>query len=194
MEVKKANRKKSLLLLTLIAMAMTVGGVAAATYAVTAGKASAFKDVGDIFSATAATLTVTGGEENGNGAAGRFMMSRGFGLRAEGLGNATGYACGPRMGLGRFIEVSEEFKTNVVNIAEKDTDVQKLLSDGYTDGDVRPLIKSQVDGNGDVITKATGAILTLQKDTTGRAKVWVDLTEGKVVRLVISTRTVIEKR
>ena len=191
--MKKANRKKSLFLLSLVAMALTLGGVGAATYAVTVGKAYVLKDVGGVFSAAAATLTVTGREQTGNGPVGRFMMSGGFARRAGGLGNATGYACGQRMGLGRFVEVSEEFKTKVVNTAKNDTDVQKLLNDGYAVGVVRPLINSRIDANGYVVTKATGAILTLQKYTTGRAQVWVDLTKGKVVRLVISTRTVIEK-
>jgi len=33
----------------------------------------------------------------------------------------------------------------------------------------------------------------LQKDTSGRASVFVNLEEGKVTRIVILTRTVIEK-
>lgn len=91
------------------------------------------------------------------------------------------------------IEVSEEFKENVVNIAKNDTDVQNLLNEGYNITRIKPLIKSVVDGDGTVVTKATGATLMLEKDTTGYAYVWIDLGQGKVTRMEILTRTVIEK-
>ena len=38
-----------------------------------------------------------------------------------------GFGWGPRV----FINVSQEFKDNVINIAKSDPDVQKLLADGY---------------------------------------------------------------
>ena len=91
------------------------------------------------------------------------------------------------------IQVSEEFKQNVISIAENDTDVQSLLAQGYSSTSVRPLISSVVDGEGVVTTKATSAILVLQKDTTGSASVLVDLEQGKVTKIVILTRTVIDK-
>ena len=91
------------------------------------------------------------------------------------------------------IQVSEEFKQNVVNIAENDTDVQNLLAQGYNSTSVRPLISSVVEGKGVVTTKATSAILVLQKDTTGSASVLVDLEQGRVTKIVILTRTVIDK-
>jgi len=94
--------------------------------------------------------------------------------------------CGP-------IEVSEEFKENVINIAKKDSDVQSLLNQGYNVTAVKPIIKTVVEGDGTVVTKATSAILILQKNTTGLAIVWVDLEQGKVTRIEILTRTVIEK-
>jgi hypothetical protein len=91
------------------------------------------------------------------------------------------------------IEVSEEFKENVINIAKSDTDVQNLLNQGYNITGVRPIIKTIVEGNGTVITKATSAILMLQKDTTGRAVVTVDVENAKVTEIVILTETVIQK-
>jgi hypothetical protein len=100
-----------------------------------------------------------------------------------------GRGCGP----GGFVTVSQEFKDNVINIAKNDSDVQNLLTGGYNITDVRPIISSTVQGNGTVVTKATSAILMLEKDTTGRAEVWVDLEQAKVTRIVILTRTVIEK-
>ncbi|MGB9960127.1 MAG: hypothetical protein ACPLKQ_06380 [Candidatus Bathyarchaeales archaeon] len=92
-----------------------------------------------------------------------------------------------------FIEVSDEFKENVINIAKKDADVQNLLSEGYNITEVRPIIKTVVEGDGTVVSKATSAILMLEKGTTGYACVWVDLEQGKVVQIEILTRTVIEK-
>ncbi len=98
---------------------------------------------------------------------------------------------GPR-GFG-FIEVSEEFEQNVINIAKNDTDVQTLLDEGYNITAVRPIIKTVVEADGTVATKATSAIVVLEKDTTGCASVWVDIEQAKVTEIVILTRTVIEK-
>jgi len=92
-----------------------------------------------------------------------------------------------------FVEVSDEFKENVVNIAENDADVQNLINEGYNITSVKPLIKSIVERDGTVVTKATSAILILEKDTTGRALVWVDLEQEKATRIEILTITVIEK-
>ncbi len=92
-----------------------------------------------------------------------------------------------------FIEVSEEFEENVINIAKNDSDVQNLLADGYNITGVRPIIKAIVEANGDVLMKATSAIVILRKDTTGSASVWVNVEEGKVTRIETLTRTVIEK-
>jgi hypothetical protein len=100
-----------------------------------------------------------------------------------------------RHGFGGFgpIEVSEEFKQTVTNIAENDTDVQNLITDGYNVTSVRPIIKTVVDAEGNVVTKATSAVLILQKDTTGYASVMVDIEQAKVTQIVILTRTVINK-
>ena len=92
-----------------------------------------------------------------------------------------------------FVEVSAEYNQTVINIAESDSDVQNLLAEGYSISAVRPIIKSVVQADGTVVTKATSAIVILTKDTTGTASVWVDVTAGKVTKIVILTRTVIEK-
>lgn len=91
------------------------------------------------------------------------------------------------------IEVSEEFKQNVTTIAENDSDVQNLITDGYNATAIRPIIKTVIDAEGNVVTKATSAILILQKDTTGYASVTVNVEEAKVTQIVILTRTVIDK-
>jgi hypothetical protein len=98
-------------------------------------------------------------------------------------------------GFGGFgpVEVSEEFEQTVTNIAENDTDVQDLINDSYNVTSVHPIIKTVIDAEGNVVTKATNAILTLQKDTTGHATVMVDIDEAKVTQITILTRTVIDK-
>jgi hypothetical protein len=94
---------------------------------------------------------------------------------------------------GGSITVSQEYKDNVINIAQNDLDVQDLIADGYNITDVRPIISTVVEGDGTVTMKATTAVVMLEKDTTGRAFVTVNVEEGKVTQIVILTRTVIEK-
>ncbi len=106
-----------------------------------------------------------------------------------------GWPCGGmrERGYKGFIEVSDEFKENVINIAKKDMDVQNLLNEGYNIIGVRPIIGTVVEGDGTVVSKATSAVLMLEKDTTGSAYIWVDLEQGKVMQIEILTRTIIEK-
>jgi hypothetical protein len=120
-------------------------------------------------------------------------FSMGFGRPEFGGGPGPGLRGGHGFGGFGPVEVSAEFVQNVTNIAKSDADVQKLLADGYNITLLRPVIKSVVDANGYVTARATSAIVMLQKDTSGRASVFVNLEEGKVTRIVILTRTVIEK-
>jgi hypothetical protein len=109
--------------------------------------------------------------------------------------DCVGFGVHGRHGFGGFgsIEVSDEFKQTVTSIAENDTDVQNLLNDGYNVTSVRPILKTVIDAEGNVVTKATSAVLILQKDTTGYASVTVNIEEAKVTHIVILTRTVIDK-
>jgi len=104
----------------------------------------------------------------------------GFGHRGFGWGGGS-------------ITVSQEYKDNVISIAENDSDVQNLLADGYNVTDIRPIISTVIEADGTVTMKATTAIVMLSKNTTGRAFVTVNVEEGKVTQIVILTRTVIEK-
>ena len=106
-----------------------------------------------------------------------------------------GWPCGGmrERGYRGFIEVSDEFKENVISIAKNDTDVQNLLNEGYNIIGVRPIIRTVVEGDGTVFSKATSAVLMLEKDTTGRAYIWVDLEQGKVMQIEILAMTIIEK-
>jgi hypothetical protein len=59
-----------------------------------------------------------------------------------------------------------------------------------------PIIKTVIDADGTLVTKATIAVVMLQKDTesaAGVASVLVDLENSKVTQIVILTRTVIDK-
>jgi len=100
-----------------------------------------------------------------------------------------------RHGFGSFghIQVSEEFEQNIINIAKSDTDVQNLLTEGYNVTAVKPIIKTIIDAEGNVVNKATDAILLLENDPNGRAFVIVDIEDAKVTEIVISPITVIEK-
>jgi hypothetical protein len=107
---------------------------------------------------------------------------------------------GGRHGFGRGfgwggmpVTVSQEYKDNVISIAQNDSDVQNLLADGYNITDVRPIISAVVEADGTVTMRATTAIVTLTQNSTGKAHVTVDLEQAKVTEIVILTRTVIEK-
>jgi hypothetical protein len=135
------------------------------------------------------TVTTT---SSGNSTELPFWNGSGMGFGGPGGGGGRGH--GPE-GFGGFapLEVSAEFKQTVTDIANNDTDVQNLLAEGYNVTSVRPIIKNVVDAEGLVTTKATSAILTLEKDTSGFASVNVDLEQAKVTQIVIMTRTVIDK-
>jgi len=162
-EVTRVDRGKALILLSAVALIAIASNVVLTAYA------------GD------------DGEEDSNGFAGWFNGRMGLRM-CEGAG---GWRCG--RGPYGFIEVSEEYEQDVITIAESDQDVQDLLSDGYSVAGVRLIITTKVEAGGKVVTEATNAIVILEKDTTGRASVWVDLEEGKVTKIAVLTRTVIEK-
>jgi hypothetical protein len=115
------------------------------------------------------------------------------GPRGMGMGREFGGFGGPE-GSGGFgsIQVSSDFTQNVTNIAKSDSDVQNLLNQGYNITSVRPVISTVVDGNGNVVTKASTADVILQS-TTGRAFVVVDLDQAKVTKIVTLTVTEIDK-
>jgi len=163
------DRKTALILLTAAAVAAVMSGIILNAYSA-ANACSAVNE-----------------EKNWNGFTGW--------INGRMMAGTQGWSHGWMRGRGcyGFVEVSEEFKENVINIARNDTDVQALLDEGYNITGVRPIIKTIVEGDGNVVTKATSAVVMLEKDTTGHASAWVDLEQGKVTKIVILTRTVIEK-
>ncbi len=112
--------------------------------------------------------------------------------------NNTRPCLGPRRfggghgGLGT-ITVSEEYKENVLNITESDTDVQALLAEGYNITGVRPIISTTIQADGTVTMKATTAVVSLQKNTTGWALARIDVEQAKVTKIQIFTMTTIDK-
>ncbi|MEM3578357.1 MAG: hypothetical protein QXX51_07950 [Candidatus Bathyarchaeia archaeon] len=171
MEVLKIDKRKALILLSIVVAVAIISGIVLNAYS------------------TANAQATVNSEQGWNFGAGWFIGNMSMGMRGMPYGGMRGRGC---FGYGS-VEVSEEFKQNVINIAKNDTDVQNLLNEGYNITAVKPIIKTIVEGDGTVITKATSAILILEKDTTGRAFVWVNLEQAKVTRIEILTRTVIEK-
>jgi len=135
-----------------------------------------------------ATFNGTTADDNSS-----FCFGHGFG--GHNRGGMDGFFAGPprRCGRSEPITVSQEYKDNIINITESDTDVQKLLAEGYNVTGVRPLINTTVEADGTVTMKATNAVVTLTQNTTGRAIVWVNVEQAKVTRIEILTMTVIEK-
>jgi len=119
----------------------------------------------------------------------------GFGFGGHHGGGREEFLAGPPGGCGRGepITISQEYKDNVINITESDTDVQNLLAEGYNVTGVRPIITTTIEADGTVATKATNAIVILTQNTTGRAVVWVNVEQAKVTRIEILTLTVIDK-
>jgi hypothetical protein len=159
------ERKIKILMISTVVVLAALSGIAVMAYA-----NGVTNDMG-----TAANVTCNC---DGQYYAGRHTF---FARQAFGYGHAGAVA------------VSQEFRDDVVNITESDPDVQKLLADGYNITGVRPIVNATVEADGTVTMKATSAIVVLRQNTTGRASVWVNLEEGKVMRIVILTRTVIEK-
>ena len=89
-------------------------------------------------------------------------------------------------------QMSEEYTANVTNVAENDIDVAALISQGYNMTAVHPQFSLVIDGNGNVVTKASTANLTLA-GINGRAIVVVDLDQAKVTKIVNFSVTEIDK-
>jgi hypothetical protein len=176
--IELERRTKALIVSAVLALAI-LSGIAAMAYA-NAG-------AGDT-NALMATFNGVTGNDNSS-----FCFGYGFGGHHR--GGMEGFFGGPQgdCGRGGSITVSQEYKDNVINITESDTDVQKLLAEGYNITGVRPLINATVEADGTVTMKATNAIVTLVQNTTGRAIVWVNVEQAKVTRIEILTMTVIDK-
>ncbi len=183
----KIDRKtKGLALLSLVAIAAIATGLLVATQA---SNGSVANDLESSYNTQLAVVTSTASDTTGWADSIPCWGEGPMHLGRCGRGFSGGF------GMGGFgpIEVSDEYKTAVTAIAENDTDVQALLADGYNVTRVMPIVKTVIDAEGNIATKATNATVILAKDTTGIAFVSVDLSQSKVTQIVTYTKTVIEK-
>jgi hypothetical protein len=90
-------------------------------------------------------------------------------------------------------ELSTEFKQTIDDILASDSDVQNLINQGYNVTSIRPQVKNIISADGTVTAKATTALVTLENGTSGYATVNVNIGSAKVDKIVIITRTVIDK-
>jgi hypothetical protein len=133
------------------------------------------------------TNSVTQDTTNAQYAANMQMMEQGFGGRGHGARMES-------VGNGMYgIEVSSEYTANVNSILGNDTDVASLIQQGYNVKSINPIVKSIIEGDGTIATKANTAIVTMQNGTSGYATVNVDVTNAKVTQITLITRTVIDK-
>jgi hypothetical protein len=176
--VSKLERKTKILTVSVVLALAILSGMGLMAYAYRGA------------SGTDVLMAYGDGTTNSARAEGNFTLSFG-----DNCGGMRGFGGRPGRGGGRgeFITVSQEFKDNVLNITESDSDVQNLLAQGYNVTDVMPIISTTVEGNGTVTMKATTAVVTLFQNTAGRAIVWVDLEQAKVTRIEILSITVIDK-
>jgi hypothetical protein len=91
------------------------------------------------------------------------------------------------------IEISTEYTENVNDILEADPDMQTLLEEGYNVTSIEPEIKTVIESDGTISTKAATARVILQNNLSGYAIANVDVSQAKVTQIIIYTRTVIDK-
>ena len=181
------TKTKALALLSVVLVALVAGSIIFTLQSVKADTTS------PVATDSETTLSAINATDNGpigfNGFGGGQMMmgmEPRFGMGHRGMDRGFG-------GFGsEAIQLSSDFTANVTNIAKNDSDVQNLLNQGYNITSIRPKISTTIDGNGNVVTKASTADLTLI-GTNGRALVVVDLSQAKVTKIVTLTMTEIDK-
>jgi hypothetical protein len=184
-ERRMDGKSKGLILLSVIVVAAVLSGILLTTQAYNSQVTTADNEQAASQTNLATVNTQATGDENYN------VIPQ---WNCMGIGPGRQGGRGP-FGMGQYggIEVSTEFQDTAVTIAKADSDVQQLLNNGYNVTRVMPTIKTILDADGNVVTKATNATLLLEKDTSGRALVSVDLQQSKVTKIVTLTKTVIEK-
>ncbi|MEM1526338.1 MAG: hypothetical protein QW775_04805 [Ignisphaera sp.] len=85
---------------------------------------------------------------------------------------------------GIIVEVSEEFKQKVIEILELDSNTSSLLVNGYNITRIEPIIRFVIQGDGNVIMRATKAVVLMVKPGEGRAIAYVNLETNTVEKLV----------
>jgi hypothetical protein len=90
-------------------------------------------------------------------------------------------------------ELSTEYKQTIDDILSNDSDVQSLVNQGYNVTSIIPQVKNIISAGGTVTAKATTAVVILKNGTSGYATVNVNIETIKIDKIVIITRTVIDK-
>ena len=183
------TKTKSVALLSVIVIAAFAGTLVFAAQSMV--KADPTASVAADSEITPSTINVTDNGPNGfNGFIGGHMM---MGEPRLDIGR-------PRSmdrGFGGFnheaIQVSADFTANVTNIVKSDNDVQSLLNTGFNITSIRPVIITSIDGNGNIVSKASTANVLLQGNNGSRSLVTVDLSQAKVTKIVTLTITEIDK-
>jgi len=181
------TKTKALTLLSVVLVALVAGSIVLTLQSVKADTTSPV--------ATDSETTLSAFNTTDNGAIG----FNGFDGGPMMMGMEPRFGMGHRgmdRGFGGFdseaILLSSDFTANVTNIAKNDSDVQNLINQGYNITSIHPIISTTVDGNGNLVSKASTADLTLI-GTNGRALVVVDLSQEKVTKIVTLTVTEIDK-
>ncbi len=184
------SKTKALGLLSIIVVAVVAGSLIFVTQSI--AKADPTASVAtDSETTTLSSVNATDVPNNfnefGNGPMAMGMEPR-FGMGHKGMdrGFRGGFGTGA-------IQVSTDFTTNATNIAKSDSDVQNLLNQGFNITSIRPVITTSIDGNGNIVTKASTANVLLEGNNGSRAFVVVDLSQAKVTKIVTLTVTEIDK-
>ena len=190
-EVKTINRKTlALSLILLTALSITVGAL------LITATASATTTDSNSTSTTGTSTTTSPALPDANQTMGMppFMMNdQGFG--GQQFGGRCGHGRTPMddmMGT-QNLEISSAYNSTIYSILTNDTDVAKLIAQGYNVTAIQPILHSIIGANGTVTTQASTANVLLQNGTAGFAAVKVDIANNKVTEIVIMTRTVITK-
>lgn len=173
------NRKTiAVSLVALTALAAVMGAVAMSSFA-----------AADTNSTTSDPTTVTAQDSSGNQPmfSANMMGEQGFG----GMQGGRGHGCMNGMGAMGNLEVSSEYNATVNTILSSDTDVQTLLTQGYSVKAIQPIVHNIIEGDGTIATKASTAMVILENGTHGYSIVNVDIANAKVTQ--ITTTTVIDK-
>jgi hypothetical protein len=177
------SKTKALALLSVILVAVVAGSIVFALQST--AKADPTASVATDAETTPSTVNSVNASDVGlNDGRMAFAMEPRFGMGPRGMDRCFGGF--------NAVQVSSDFTANVTSIAENDSDVQNLLTQGYNITAINPVISTQIDGNGNVVTKASTADVMLQ-GTNGRAFVVVDLDQAKVTKIVNFTVTEIDK-
>jgi hypothetical protein len=176
------SKTKALALLSVIVVAVVAGSFIFATQSV---QADTTTPVATNSETTPSVVNATNIGPNGF-----YNLPMAFGMAPRfGMGHRMDRGFG---GLGA-VHVSSDFTANVTNIVKNDSDVQNLFNQGYNITSIRPVISTVIDGNGNIVTKASTADVLLLGNNGSRSFVVVDLTQDKVTKIVTLTVTEIDK-